>query len=42
MRGRSAATNNVALAADVAFDLTGVFELTKIGSQAWAVGALVY
>ena len=36
------ATNDAALAADVALDLTGVFELTKIGSQAWAVGALIY
>ena len=36
------ATNDAALAADVALDLTGVFELTKIGSQAWTVGALVY
>lgn len=36
------ATNDAALAADVALDLTGVFELVKIGSQAWTVGALVY
>ena len=36
------ATNDAALATDVALDLTGVFELTKIGSQAWTVGALVY
>ena len=36
------ATNDAALSADVALDLTGVFELTKIGSQAWTVGALVY
>jgi predicted RecA/RadA family phage recombinase len=36
------ATNDATLAADVALDLTGVFELTKIGSQAWTVGALVY
>ena len=27
------ATNDAALSADVALDLTGVFELTKIGSQ---------
>ena len=36
------ATNDAALSTDVALDLTGVFELTKIGSQAWTVGALVY
>lgn len=36
------ATNDAALAADVALDLTGVFDLVKIGSQAWTVGALVY
>lgn len=36
------ATNDAALATDVALDLTGVFELTKIGSQAWTIGALVY
>ena len=36
------ATNDAAIGADVALDLTGVFELTKIGSQAWAAGALVY
>lgn len=36
------ATNDAALFADVALDLTGVFELTKIGSQTWTVGALVY
>jgi predicted RecA/RadA family phage recombinase len=27
---------------NVALKLTGVFDLTKAGSQAWAVGALVY
>ena len=36
------ATNDAAAGADVALDLTGVFELTKIGSQAWTVGALIY
>ena len=36
------ATNDAALAADVALDLSGVFDLTKIGSQAWTAGALVY
>lgn len=28
--------------ADVALKLTGIFDLTKIGTQAWTVGALVY
>jgi predicted RecA/RadA family phage recombinase len=28
--------------ADVALKLTGVFDLNKVGSQAWTVGALVY
>jgi predicted RecA/RadA family phage recombinase len=28
--------------ADVALKATGVFDLKKIGSQAWTVGALVY
>lgn len=28
--------------ADVPLKVTGVFDLTKIGSQAWTVGALVY
>lgn len=36
------ATSDAAAGADVALDLTGVFELVKIGSQAWTVGALVY
>jgi predicted RecA/RadA family phage recombinase len=36
------ATNDAASGADVALDVTGVFELIKIGSQAWTVGALVY
>lgn len=36
------ATNDAALNADVALDLTGVFDLVKIGTQAWTVGALVY
>jgi predicted RecA/RadA family phage recombinase len=27
---------------DVALKLTGVFDLPKVGSQAWTVGALVY
>jgi predicted RecA/RadA family phage recombinase len=36
------ATNDAAAGADIALDLTGVFELAKIGSQAWTVGALVY
>lgn len=36
------ATNDAAIGADVALDLTGVFDITKIGSQAWTVGALIY
>ena len=36
------ATNDAALAADVALDLCGLFDLTKIGSQAWTADALVY
>lgn len=36
------ATGEAAIGADVALKTSGVFDLTKIGSQAWTVGALVY
>jgi predicted RecA/RadA family phage recombinase len=36
------ATNDAAISTDVALNVGGVFDLTKIGSQAWSVGALVY
>jgi predicted RecA/RadA family phage recombinase len=36
------AVTDAALGADVPLKLTGVFDLTKVGSQAWTVGALVY
>jgi predicted RecA/RadA family phage recombinase len=36
------AVNSADSGADVALNLAGVFDLTKIGSQAWTVGALIY
>lgn len=36
------AVATVAYTEDGEFKTTGVFDLTKIGSQAWTVGALVY
>jgi predicted RecA/RadA family phage recombinase len=36
------ATGDAASGATVEAALTGVFDLTKIGSQAWTVGAKVY
>lgn len=36
------AVSDAANGADVPLKVTGVFDLTKIGSQAWTVGALVY
>lgn len=35
-------TADAASGDDVALKLTGIFDLTKIGSQSWTVGALVY
>jgi len=35
-------TGDALSGADVAFKTSGVFDLTKAGSQAWTVGALVY
>lgn len=36
------ASNTVLSGAEAEWATTGVFELTKIGSQAWTVGACVY
>lgn len=36
------AVSAVSQGADVPLKMTGVFDLAKIGSQAWTVGALVY
>lgn len=36
------ATGDVANGAEGEFKTTGVFDLTKVGSQAWTVGARVY
>jgi predicted RecA/RadA family phage recombinase len=36
------ATADAVITADVALKTCGVFDLTKIGSQAWTVGAAVY
>lgn len=36
------ATGPIANGADGVINLTGVYELPKVGSQAWTVGALVY
>ncbi len=36
------ASGDAANGADVALKTSGVFDLTKIGSQAWTVGQLVY
>ena len=36
------ATGTVAISEPVETALTGVFDLTKVGSQAWTVGAKVY
>lgn len=36
------ASGDAALGEPVETALTGVFDLTKVGSQAWAVGAKVY
>jgi predicted RecA/RadA family phage recombinase len=35
-------TGDALSGADVALKTTGVFDLTKIGSQAWTVGQLIY
>ena len=35
-------TGDALSGADVALKTTGIFDLTKAGSQAWTVGALVY
>lgn len=35
-------TGDAVSGADVALKVTGVFDLNKVGSQAWTVGALVY
>ena len=35
-------TGDALSGADVAMKTTGVFDLTKIGSQAWTVGQLIY
>lgn len=36
------ASVNAAISAEVEIQTTGVFDLTKVGSQAWTVGALIY
>jgi predicted RecA/RadA family phage recombinase len=36
------ATGDAAISTDVALKISGVFDLIKIGSQAWTVGQLVY
>jgi predicted RecA/RadA family phage recombinase len=36
------ATGDIANGAEGTINLTGVYELPKVGSQAWTVGALVY
>lgn len=36
------AVNDVANGAEGEFQLVGVFDLTKVGSQAWAVGDKIY
>jgi predicted RecA/RadA family phage recombinase len=36
------AQSDAANGAEVRLDTQGVFDLTKVGSQAWTVGALVY
>lgn len=36
------AQNDAASGADLTMAIVGVYELTKVGSQAWTVGALIY
>jgi predicted RecA/RadA family phage recombinase len=36
------AIGDAAINTDVPINLVGVYDLTKIGSQAWTVGALIY